>query len=264
MMFLDIHSDNLITVSVVGFLVNVVGIFAFDHSHHHHGHDHGHDHAHSHSHSHEHHHHGHDHSHHDHHDHSHHDHSHHDHHHDHRHSLVLDIGNASSSSSTTAVKHDHHKHQQTDNALMRGMFLHVFADALGSLGVITSSLLIKYFNLVNADSICSLFIASLILFSIYPLLKHCTMVLLQCTPTAIHRQLPTIYNKIRQIPGVIMLSDPHFWEQNSGVYVGTVKVVVEKRTDDEVIKSHVLNIFALHAPDIRWQVIEVVRDTATF
>jgi zinc transporter 5/7 len=37
---------ELLAVSVAGLLVNLVGIFSFEHGHHHHGHDHGHDHSH--------------------------------------------------------------------------------------------------------------------------------------------------------------------------------------------------------------------------
>lgn len=37
---------ELLAVSVAGLLVNLVGIFSFEHGHHHHGHDHGHDHGH--------------------------------------------------------------------------------------------------------------------------------------------------------------------------------------------------------------------------
>lgn len=37
---------ELLVVSIAGLLVNLVGIFSFEHGHHHHGHDHGHDHSH--------------------------------------------------------------------------------------------------------------------------------------------------------------------------------------------------------------------------
>ncbi|KAJ5174203.1 uncharacterized protein N7482_000080 [Penicillium canariense] len=37
---------ELLAVSIAGLLVNLVGIFSFEHGHHHHGHDHGHDHSH--------------------------------------------------------------------------------------------------------------------------------------------------------------------------------------------------------------------------
>ena len=43
-----------------------------------------------------------------------------------------------------------------------GVFLHILADTLGSVGVIISSGLIHYFGWMIADPICSMFIAVLI------------------------------------------------------------------------------------------------------
>ena len=43
-----------------------------------------------------------------------------------------------------------------------GVFLHVMADTLGSVGVIVSSALIQQFGWMIADPICSVFIATLI------------------------------------------------------------------------------------------------------
>ena len=60
-------------------------------------------------------------------------------------------------------------HGSGDN--MRGVFLHVLADAMGSVGAIISSLLIRYFRWWRADPICSLVVAALILASGFPLLR---------------------------------------------------------------------------------------------
>jgi zinc transporter 5/7 len=243
-------------VSIIGFLVNLVGIFAFDSHSMHHGHHHGSD------------------------EHSHHcEHDEHSHHHHHasgsNHETVLLINDEHQRIHHHHHHHDHHPHDHghhhhhhnhghgENNALMHGMFLHVMADALGSLGVITSSLLIKHFNWVRADSICSLFIAGLILVSTWPLLKQCSMAMLQCTPAPVYDQLPLIYNKIRLVPGVLTFADPHFWELSSERYVGTIKIIVDKPGDEQVIRSHVLNIFAQHAPNIRWLVVEICKDTVT-
>ena len=46
--------------------------------------------------------------------------------------------------------------------LFAGVFLHILADTLGSVGVIISSGLIYYFGWMVADPICSMFIACLI------------------------------------------------------------------------------------------------------
>lgn len=64
---------------------------------------------------------------------------------------------------------------------MKGVFLHVLADTLGSVGVIISSLLIQYYGWLIADPICSLFIAVLVFSSVIPLLRDSTHALLLAT-----------------------------------------------------------------------------------
>ena len=44
-----------------------------------------------------------------------------------------------------------------------GIFLHILADTLGSVGVIISSVLIERFGWMMADPVCSMFIAILIM-----------------------------------------------------------------------------------------------------
>jgi zinc transporter 5/7 len=44
-----------------------------------------------------------------------------------------------------------------------GIFLHILADTLGSVGVIISALLIQSFGWMMADPVCSMFIAVLIM-----------------------------------------------------------------------------------------------------
>jgi zinc transporter 5/7 len=141
------EGERLLIVSVLGLLVNMVGIFAFDHGGAGGHGDHGHGHSHSHSHS-----------------------------HSHGQSGSFKFG--------------------SDNPLLHGMFLHILADTLGSVGVITSSLLIKYYGWTSADPICSLFIATMILFSVWPLLKSSTLSLLQRTPEAFDGKLDYVISKV--------------------------------------------------------------------
>ena len=65
--------------------------------------------------------------------------------------------------------HEHGPKESSDT--MQGMFLHVLADSLASLGVIVSTLLIKHYQLYIADAVCSIVIASMILTSGIPFLK---------------------------------------------------------------------------------------------
>ena len=57
---------------------------------------------------------------------------------------------------------------------------------MGSVGVIISSVLVERLGLLIADPICSLFIATLILISVFPLLKDSAAILMLATPNHIH------------------------------------------------------------------------------
>lgn len=80
--------------------------------------------------------------------------------------------------------------------LFAGVFLHVLADTLGSVGVIISTLLIKQFGWLIADPICSLFIATLIFLSVIPLLKDACEVLLLRTPPENDKELNFALEKV--------------------------------------------------------------------
>ena len=206
-----VSTDRLLFVSVAGLLVNLFGIFAFHEAHHHahgggcsHGHNHSHDHGHSHSHG------------------DSHDHHHHDHGHDHSHDGDHDHGSSTAS-----------------NTNMKGVFLHVLADTLGSCGVIVSSLLIQYFGWNIADPICSIFIALLIGLSLIPLLTETAKILLNCVPTEMQADLNAALLKIQNIDSVVGFSDVHFWRHSSSLVCATMHVQVEASAVEQRIIQQV-------------------------
>lgn len=77
-----------------------------------------------------------------------------------------------------------------------GVFLHVVADTMGSVGVIVSSVLIEQFGLFIADPLCSLFIAALIFLSVIPLLRESSQVLLLRTPEELEKTVGSAFNKV--------------------------------------------------------------------
>ena len=81
-------------------------------------------------------------------------------------------------------------------SLFLGVFLHVLADTLGSVGVIISTLLIENFGWKVADPICSLFIASMIFLSVLPLVRETSLILLLYTPRDLHRKLSVTLQKV--------------------------------------------------------------------
>jgi len=93
--------------------------------------------------------------------------------------------------------HSHgHGHDHAHNTNMRGVFLHVLADTMGSVGVIISSVLVEQFGWLIADPICSLFIATLIFISVLPLLRESAEILLMATPKhkAIHAAIQKVHS----------------------------------------------------------------------
>ncbi|KAJ3114987.1 hypothetical protein HDU96_001387 [Phlyctochytrium bullatum] len=300
----SIKMDNLLTVSVLGFLVNIVGIFAFDHGGmgHHHGHG-GHDHSHGfslfggHSHGHGSHntsghsHGGHDpliqmdsvaygmdHKHHSDHGHGSHDHGGHDHkghggHDDHGHGghghSHGDSGHGGHSHDVGASNghaHGGHSHGSSSNStgglaqnlLLHSMFLHVLADTLGSVGVIISSILINLYGWTWADPFASLFIASLILLSIWPLLVESSCTLLQRIPQTILGRTAEAYRRLQLIDGVVSFSQPHFWELCQGKNFGSIKVQVREGTNLDRARIQIVGLFREY--DIQDMVVQLEQD----
>lgn len=233
----EVKHERLFNVSVLGFLVNLVGIYAFQHGGHGHGHSHGCG-GHSHSHgSHSNHNHGNSHS-----------HNHID-LHSNSHSITLEDNHSHSGHG-----HDHthgHSHSHSHSAeisgsnsqIMRGVFLHVLADTLGSVGVIISAILMQTFNWMIADPICSIFIAFLIVLSLFSLIKESFLILMQRQPSSLDRALPQCYQKVTGLAGVYAVQEPHFWTLCSDVYIGAIKLEVSKNVDPKYVVTHARMIF---------------------
>ncbi|NXS76793.1 ZNT7 protein, partial [Pandion haliaetus] len=148
----EVCYERLLPVSILGFIVNLIGIFVFQHGGHGHSHGSGHEHSHSlfngglsHGHSHG----GHGHS------------------HEHKHAHGHTHGHGHSHGHSQGQDYCHGDHSLEGMAgsskqILQGVFLHIVADTLGSIGVIISAILMQNYGLMIADPICSMLIALLI------------------------------------------------------------------------------------------------------
>uniref|UniRef100_A0A8D0AAB7 Zinc transporter n=1 Tax=Sander lucioperca TaxID=283035 RepID=A0A8D0AAB7_SANLU len=135
--------------------------------------------------------------------------------------------------------HSHSEHSHGGHGHSHGVFLHVLADTLGSVGVIISTILIRQFGWLIADPLCSLFIATLIFLSVIPLLKDACEVLLLRIPQENEKDLNSALEKIEKIEGVLSYRDPHFWRHSANMIAGTIHLqimsdVVEQRIIQQV------------------------------
>lgn len=126
---------------------------------------------------------------------------------------------------------------------MEGVFLHILADTLGSVGVIISAILMHLFGWFIADPICSIFIAILIGLSVFSLVADSMAILMQRSPKQLDNNLTECYQKVMQLEGVQGVQETHFWTLCSDYYCGGLKLEVSANADAKYIVSHTQMIF---------------------
>ena len=107
---------------------------------------------------------------------------------------------------------------------VRGAWLHVLSDALGSVGAITAALLLLAFGWSWADPLASIVIAALIVRSSWSLLREAVAVLMEWAPE--HVDVEAIQRQLAAVPSVIAVHDLHVWTIASGMVALSGHVVV--------------------------------------
>jgi cobalt-zinc-cadmium efflux system protein len=110
---------------------------------------------------------------------------------------------------------------------MRGAYLEVLGDMLGSIAVIVASVIILATGFLQADAIASLLIAVMIVPRAFSLLRDVVRVLSESAPA--DTDVAQIRKHILETDGVTAVHDVHVWAITSGAPVFTAHVVVEPR-----------------------------------
>ena len=130
---------------------------------------------------------------------------------------------------------------------IKGAYLEVFSDMLGSIGVIIASLLIMTKGWEIADPIASIAMAVFILPRTWTLLKQVAHILMEGTPS--HINFDSVEEEINKIEGVKSVHDIHIWTITSGIDVMTAHVRIQDFTNgDEIlsnIKDKLINEFSI-------------------
>lgn len=111
------------------------------------------------------------------------------------------------------------------NLNMRGAFLHVISDMLGSVGAIVAALLMMFFGWGWADPLASVIVAILVLRSGFIVSKSSLHVLMEGTPRNIN--IEDIAQAILNIEDVKGVHDLHIWSITSNMHALTAHVVVD-------------------------------------
>ncbi len=114
------------------------------------------------------------------------------------------------------------------NLNVRGAWLHVLSDALGSIGAIVAGVLVWRFGWYWADPVASALIALLVVYSAWALLREAVAVLMEWAPG--HVDVQQVEGCIAALPGVLAVHDLHVWTISNGMVALSGHVVAQNAT----------------------------------
>ena len=134
--------------------------------------------------------------------------------------MVIGVAGLLANLATAWILHRGHQHSLN----VRGAFLHVLGDVLGSIAVILAGAAMWIWGVFWPDPLVSAIVCVLILVSAWKLVRESVLILLEGAPS--HVNLEAMREELAKIAGVESIHDLHVWTLTSGVHVMTCHVVV--------------------------------------
>jgi len=125
------------------------------------------------------------------------------------------------------------REQQRTSLNMRGAFLEVLGDALGSVAVIAAAVVVAMTGLRQADAVASALIGLFILPRTFNLLRDAVDILLEATPRGL--DMAEVRRHLLDAPGVTDVHDLHAWTITSGMPVVSAHVVTSPGAEPAVV-----------------------------
>jgi solute carrier family 30 (zinc transporter), member 5/7 len=131
---------------------------------------------------------------------------------------------------------------------MQGIFLHVLADAMGSVAVIASTLLTQYTGWMGWDPVASVLVALMIFASAVPLVRTCARKLMMVLPDEAGWEAREALFGVGETRGVVGCKGVRFWVVE-GAEAGHGRH--EDRPDAEPVRfCGVVHVFAAKGADV--------------
>ena len=135
-----------------------------------------------------------------------------------------------------------------DSLNVRGAWLHVASDALGSVGAMLAGGLVWAFGWYVADPIASVVIAGLVLNASWSLLRETVDILLEAAPD--HLEVGEVEEELAAVDGVGEVHDLHIWTITSGMTSLSCHVHLEGVVDHHLVLTSLQQMlrerFAIH------------------
>jgi cobalt-zinc-cadmium efflux system protein len=116
---------------------------------------------------------------------------------------------------------------------VRGAYLHVLGDLLGSVGTVAAALVVRTTGWTLADPIASVVMTLLIIRGAWRLTRESVDVLLEATPA--HIPLGRVRERLEAVPGVEGVHDLHVWTVTSGFVAMSAHAVVPDTTASQQV-----------------------------
>lgn len=130
---------------------------------------------------------------------------------------------------------------RSESLNIRGAFLHVVSDMLGSVAVIAAGLTMLFTGWYQADPIFSMLVATLIFYGAYKLIRESVNVLLEGVPSGI--DVNAVKRRIMEQEGVKGVHDLHVWcITPTKICAMSCHIVVEGGTDRRKLTSDLIKM----------------------
>lgn len=118
---------------------------------------------------------------------------------------------------------------------VRGAWLHVVADTLGSVQAIVAGAFVLAFGWTVADAVAAVLIAALVVWSSWTLLRDSVNVLMEGTPR--HIDAAEVQEALAGVKGIVDVHDLHIWTITSGFESLSVHARIEGRNRGRVLRE---------------------------
>jgi len=150
---------------------------------------------------------------------------------------------------------------------MRGVYLHVLGDALGSVIVIISALIIKFASgkwTIYVDPSMSIFMVLLILKTSIPLMRESSLILLQTVPT--HIKIKEVQDRLLDhVDGVLSVHEFHVWQLAGNKIIASAHITCQSPDEYMSIANKIKRFFhneGIHSTTIQPEfVVEDKKDS---